>query len=96
MKLTELAVAAQEEQNIILSNGYTATLRFDMIYKRWFFDLYQGGILVCAGVALTPDTAPLHNISLVGLGLVDFSEDKSEYEPYSELGARLALMEIVQ
>ena len=96
MKLTELAVTAQEEQNIVLSNGYTAALRFDMVYKRWFYDLYLNDVLVYAGVALTPDTAPLHGISPVSLGIVDFSEDKSEYEPYSELGARLALMEITQ
>lgn len=95
MTLTELTVGA-EEQWITLSNGYSASLRFDMIYKRWFYDLYFNQNLVYAGVALTPDTAPLINISPVSLGIVDFSEDKSEYEPYSELGSRLALMEIAE
>lgn len=95
MTLTELGVSS-EEQMIYLANGYSADIRFDMIYKRWFFDLYQGGTLVRAGLALTPDTAPLLGISPVGLGLVDCSEDNQEYEPYNELGARLALMEIVE
>lgn len=94
MTITELSVG-NEEQTIFLSNGYTAVLRFDMIYKRWFYDLYRDGEIVFAGIALVPDSRPLYNMSEVSLGLVDFSDDKKEYEPYSELGARLGLMEIV-
>ena len=95
MTMTELGVLSQE-QTIYLSNGYSANLRFDMIYKRWFFDLYLGGNLVYAGVPLVVDTAPLDNICPLTLGLVDCSDDKKEYEPYSELGSRLALMEVVK
>ena len=90
---TELKVMPQE-QTVMLQNGYRAALRFDMIYKRWFFDLYNGEDLVYAGMALTPGTAPLLNISKLSVGIVDTSGDKEEYEPYSELGSRLVLMEI--
>lgn len=95
MTINELSVSS-EEQNIFLSNGYSATIRFDMIYKRWFFDLYLGGELLYAGLTLTPDTAALAGISDLTLGLVDYSDDKKEYEPFNELGARLALMEIIK
>ena len=95
MTITELSVG-NEEQTIFLSDGYTAVLRFDMIYKRWFYDLYKDDEIVFAGVSLIPNTRALYNMCPVSLGLVDFSDDKEEYEPYSELGARLGLMEIVE
>jgi hypothetical protein len=47
-------------------------------------------------MALNTDTSPLLNISLISLGLVDTSNDKEEYEPYNELGSRLALLEIAE
>lgn len=93
MTLTDLGVVS-EEQTITLQDGYSAVVRFDLIYKRWFYDLYRANELVYAGVALTPDTAPLNNISDVSLCLIDLVRDKEQYEPYSELGGRLALMEL--
>lgn len=95
MTTTELRVLP-EEQTVFLQNGYRAAIRFDMIYKRWFYDLYLGEQLVYAGMALNTDTSPLLNISLISLGLVDTSNDKEEYEPYNELGSRLALLEIAE
>lgn len=95
MTTTELKVSA-EEQTIYLQDGYSAVIRFDMIYKRWFYDLYLNDSLVYAGIALGADTAPLYNISDVSLGLVDMSNDKYDYEPYVELGSRLALVEIAE
>lgn len=95
MTLTELSVI-NEEQTIYLQDGYTAEIRFDMVYKRWYYNLYKGGELLYAGVSLTPDSKPLDKISSVSLGIIDFSDDKKEYEPYAELGARLGLMEIVE
>lgn len=95
MILNELSVAPQTEQDLFLENGYIAKLRFDMIYKRWFFDLYYADELVYAGLALNPDTFPLAGISEVTLGLADIVGDKEEYEPYSELGKRLSLLEAV-
>lgn len=85
-----------EEQTIRLINGYTADLKFDMIYKRWFFNLYKDGDLVYAGIALTPGTAGLLNISKYTLGILDLADDKEDYEPYAELGSRLALAEVTE
>lgn len=95
MTITELAVSS-EEQTVYLSNNYSAVVRFDMIYKRWFFDLYRGEELLYAGIALTPDTYPLKDIAEVSLAIVDWANDKLQYEPYNELGARLGLMEILK
>ena len=95
MDVVELGVSS-EEQTIYLQDGYSATIRFDMIYKRWFFDLYLGEELVYAGIPLGVDTVPLLNISKEGLGLIDAVKDKLEYEPYSELGSRLVLVEVTQ
>lgn len=96
MQMTELSVVSKE-QMVHLQNGYVAVLRFDMIYKRWFYDLYRDdGTILYAGLALLPDSAPLNGISEVSVGLVDLSEDKEQYEPYSELGGRLALVEIIK
>ncbi len=95
MTLTDLTVMSQE-QTVLLKDGYSATLRFDMIYKRWFYDLYREGELVAAGISLRPDTAPLAGVTEVSLGLIDLSGDKEEYEPFSELGSRLALMELAE
>lgn len=93
MTLTDLGVTAKE-QTVYLQGGYSAALRFDMIYKRWFCDLYHEGVLVYAGIPLTIDTAPLNGISPVSVCVVDLSYSKEEYEPFAELGSRLALMEL--
>ena len=95
MRINLLAVAAKE-QMITLQDGYVAEVFFDMIYKRWVFNLYKDNDLVYAGITLEPDTAGLLNISLYGLGMLDMADDKEEYEPYSELGSRLALAEITK
>lgn len=95
MTLTELTVS-NKEQMVALQGGYSALLRFDMIYKRWFFDLYYEGEILHAGLSLRPDTAPLLGITEVSPGMIDLSKDNEEYEPYSELGARLALVEIAK
>lgn len=93
MTISELSVNS-EEQTVVLQGGYSATIRFDMIYKRWFFDLYLGGELVYAGIALTPDTYPLNDISDISIAIIDWANDNLSYEPYAELGSRLGLMEI--
>lgn len=93
MTIVELSVTSKE-QIIYLRDGYVVTIRYDMIYKRWFYDLYKGTELLYAGLSLKPDTAPLSGISDVYVGLIDFGDDKEQYEPYSELGGRLGLVEI--
>lgn len=95
MTLTELGVTAKE-QTVYLQGGYSAALRFDMIYKRWFCDMYYEGEIVYAGVPLVVDSAPLNGISPVSVCLVDLSDSKEEYEPFAELGSRLALMELAE
>lgn len=95
MKITKLEVGSKE-QTIVLSNGYTADIKFDVFYKRWYYDLYKNGELKFAGVALNVNTVGLFNMSPVSLGLIDIVGDKTEYEPYDELGMRLMLVEVAE
>lgn len=92
MTFQELVVAS-EEQTLSLLDGYSAVIKFDPFYKRWYYDLYQGESLVYAGVALNPDTLPLGRFNNYSLGLIDKIADGSFYEPYNELGSRLGLVE---
>lgn len=95
MTLNELVVSSKE-QKLTLNNGYTAEIKFDPFYKRWYYDLYQYNELLYAGVALNPDSAPLMDFTDYSLGLIDKLDTKPDYEPYSELGSRLGLIEITQ
>lgn len=85
---------ASSEQSIPLLNGYSAEIFFDRCYKRWYYNLYNMGELVAAGIALNPDTAPLLGFINESLALVDEGNAKEEYEPYTELGLRLSLVEM--
>lgn len=91
--INELIVSS-EEQTLTLLDGYSAVIKFDPIYKRWFYNLYQGGELRFAGMALDPDTASLQGWTDYFLGVIDKVTDRFEYEPYNELGSRLGLLEI--
>ena len=93
MAITELVVSSKE-QRIDLYNGFYIRLFFDPIYKRWYYNLYENEKLKFAGIALNPDTRPLHNFTGYYVGLIDKITDKIGYEPYNELGARLGLLEI--
>lgn len=83
-----------EPQILGLANGYTADLRFDPFYYRWYYDLYKDNELIYAGIALTPDTCGLNDISAVALGIIDMKEPEGEYEPYNALGTRLQIVEV--
>ena len=85
---------SSEEQNLELYNGYTAEIKFDRCYKRWYYNLYLYGEPVALGVALNVDTAPLLGYVKVSIGLVDSGNAKETYEPYLEFGSRLQVMEI--
>lgn len=87
---------ASEEQTITMLDGYSAEIRFDACYKRWYYNLYYYGELVAAGIALNADTAPLLGFFTNTLGLVDSGEKREVYEPYVELGGRLKLVEIAE
>lgn len=95
MTITELVVGSKE-QSVVLSNGFVADIKFDVFYKRWYYDLYENGELRFAGIALNVNTVPLFNMSPVSLGLVDVVGDSEEYEPYNELGTRLMLVEVAE
>ena len=95
MKFYELTVGS-EEQNLALMDGYMAQIRFDPIYKRWYYNLYKYGEAICSGVALNVDSAPLIKFSGHSLALLDKYGTKDFYEPYNELGKRLALVEILE
>lgn len=87
---------ASEEQTITMLDGYSAEIRFDACYKRWYYNLYYYGELVAAGIALNADTAPLLGFFTNTLGLVDSGDKREVYEPYVELGGRLKLVEIAE
>lgn len=93
MNVNELVVAS-EEQTLSLQNGYIAQLFFDPIYKRWYYNLYQGNVLRYAGIALDPDTFALEGMNNYYLGCIDKIDSKEFYEPFDELGSRLGLMEV--
>ena len=93
MTINELVVSS-EEQKLTLSDGYSADIKFDPFYKRWYYDLYLNNEVLYAGVALNPDSAPLIQFTNYSLGLIDKMNDKLFYEPFAELGSRLGLIEI--
>lgn len=93
MNINLLSVESKEKA-ITLQDGYIANLRFDLVYKRWYYDLYKDGSLIYAGMSLTPDSCSLLGIHDYCLGLVDRVPKDQDYEPYVELGSKLGLLEV--
>lgn len=91
--IIELSVAP-EEQTVGLLDGYTAEIRFDPFYYRWFYDLYKDNELLYSGISLTPDSCGLLHICVKALGLVDVGNKHETYEPFLSLGSRLVLIEV--
>ena len=89
-------IVGSEEQWLQLSSGYSADIKFDYIYKRWYYDLYFDEALVCAGVALNKDSPTLKGMSPVYLAVVEDNDNNVQFEPFSDLGGILVLMEIVE
>lgn len=85
---------SSQEQVVTLLDGYTAEIRFDRCYKRWYYNLYYMGNLIAAGIALNVNTAPLLGYTKDSIALIDEGNKREEYEPYLELGQRLSLVEI--
>lgn len=96
MATVNYLVIPSEEQWISLSNDYNAEVLFDYIYKRWYYNLYNNDELVFAGIPLNKDCAPLKGISPVYLAVLEDLPNKIEYEPFSELGDILKLVEVVE
>jgi hypothetical protein len=86
---------APKEQTLALSEENSVEIRFDPFYYRWYGNFYAGGELVAAGVALDPNTAGLLDILAVSIAIYDSGDPKVKYEPYEELGDRLAVIEVV-
>lgn len=89
-------IVTSEEQWLQLSGGYSADIKFDYIYKRWYYDLYKEDVLAFAGIPLTKDCTTLKGISPTYLAIVENNEFNVEYEPFSELGGILLLVEVVE
>lgn len=87
-------IVESKEQILRLTDNFYADIKFDLIYKRWYYDLYKDGAMVAAGIALVPDSAGLLGFQPVSLGMVDLSEKHVPYLAYDELGGQLALVEI--
>lgn len=86
---------APKEQTLALSEENSVEIRFDPFYYRWYGNFYSSGTLVAAGVALDPNTAGLLDILAVSIAIYDSGDPKVKYEPYEELGDRLAVIEVV-
>lgn len=93
MNIYSLGVEAKE-QALNLSNNVSVDIKFDPFYYRWYANYYQDGELVAAGIALDPDVFGMNNILLTHIGLFDTGNHKEKYEPYEQLGDRLAVIEI--
>lgn len=93
MIITSLGVESKE-QYLNLSNNISVNIRFDPFYYRWYADYYEDGELIAAGVALDPDTFGLADIRRTYCGVIDTGNKKVSYEPYEQLGDRLAVIEI--
>lgn len=89
-------IVSSEEQWLQLSGGYSADIKFDYIYKRWYYDLYNEGVLMYAGIPLTKDCPTLKGISSTYLAVLEDLPNPVEYEPFNELGSILALIEVVE
>ena len=89
-------IVVSEPQWLQLSDSHSADIKFDYIYKRWYYDLYKNDVLVAAGIPLTKDCPTLKGISKVYLATLENNEYNVEYEPFSELGGILMLIEVVQ
>ena len=94
MKTISTLSISSEPQSMNLANGYVAELRFDPFYYRWFYDLYKEGELLYAGIALTPDSCGLLNISDAAIGMLDTENPAGDYEPYNAIGTRLMIIEV--
>lgn len=94
MRYSSLGVVPKE-QTLALSEERSVEIKFDPFYFRWYGNFYANGELVAAGIALDPNTAGLLDIEPVCLAIYDSGDPKVKYEPYEELGDRLAVIEVV-
>ena len=96
MRTISILSVGSEEQTLMLSDNYYADIKFDLIYKRWYYNLYRNGNIIAAGISLVPNSAGLLGEFPVSLGLLDTGNPHEAYETYEELGRRLVLVEITE
>ena len=96
MATVSTLIVSSEEQWLSLTDDFVANIKFDYIYKRWYYDLYKNDEIVYTGIPLTKDGPTLKGISNVYLAIVENNEYKVEYEPFAELGGILTLVEVVE
>ena len=89
-------MVTSEEQVIGLSDNHSAEIKFDYIYKRWYYNLYINDTLLYAGIPLTKDCPTLKGIASVYLMIAEDNENKVDYEPFAELGTILKLAEVIE
>ena len=86
---------APKEQSLALDEARSVEIKFDPFYYRWYGNFYADGQLIASGIALDPNTDGLLDIETVSLAIYDSGDPKVKYEPYEELGDRLAVIEVV-
>lgn len=89
---------SSKEQTISLRDGYSAELFYNVFNKFWYYNLIgPDGSYLFYGISLIPDSFAQNNYSgeYPKLFVMDITEGSNEeYNPYLELGGRLALFSI--
>lgn len=93
MAVLSLGISSKE-QSLNLSDSTSIEIKFDPFYYRWYANYYENGELVAAGIALDPNTFGMLDILQTSCGVIDLGNPKETYEPYEELGDRLAVIQI--
>lgn len=93
--MNEILVESKE-QRISLKNNGVAHIKYNPFNRYWYYDMYdEFGNIVAYGLALKPNTFATNRLQLGGLAVIDrLSGDKTEYNPFVELGGRLMLVEL--
>lgn len=93
--MNELVISS-EEQTISIRDGYKAQIKYNPFNRYWYYNLINpDGVVVAYGLALKPNTYATYKMDFPGLALVDrLQGDKTEYNPFVELGGRLMLVEL--
>lgn len=89
-------IVESKEQRIVLKDNKVAHIKYNPFNKYWYYDMYDSeGNIIAYGMALKPNTFATNKQQVGGLALIDrLPNDKSEYNPFVELGGRLMLVEL--
>lgn len=89
-------IISSKEQRIGLKNNNTAHIKYNPFGRYWYYDMYDAeGNAIALGLALKPNTFATNRQRIGGLAVIDrVPKDKTEYNPFVELGGRLMLVEL--